>query len=164
MLKSTGGAYAFNGTLTSSTLDLGSGTNYVSLEWHPTDQPLPTGADSVRMQLASNTDNASWNFTGPDGTSGSYYLPGQNAVHGSHNGNRYLRYRILLQTADTAFTPNVSDIELTFVNGCVPPGQVFFPNLSAQTYTLEIGHLGYSTTTDTVPVAGKATFTNSLSP
>lgn len=163
-LKSLGSNYSASGVITSSTFDLGSGTNYVTVDWRPTDQPILAGENSVRMQLASNNDNASWNFVGPDGTASSYYVPGQNAVHSSHNGNRYIRYRVVLQTADASVTPNVSDISLTFVNGCVPPGQVFFSNLTAQTYTLEAGHSGYATNTDEVLVSGRTTYTNNLSP
>ncbi len=165
-LKQTAGSYAASGMITSSTFDLGPGTNYVTVAWRPTDQPVQTGTNNVLLQLASNNSSPTtvWNFTGPDGTSATYYHPGSNSVHSSHNNNRYIRYQITMATADPAFTPNVSDIELTFVNGCVPPGQVFFSSLASGSYTLETGMNGYATTTDTIPVTGRSAQTVILSP
>ena len=163
-LARSGSDYQSIGTLISSTIDTGTGTNYVSVFWKPADQLPQTGADSVRMQLASNNDNATWNFSGPDGTSSSFYTPGISSVHASHNNNRYMRYKITLSTLDPAVSPNVSDIGITFVNGCVPPGQAFFSNLSANDYTVEVSHNGYATSTDSINITGNNAYSVVLSP
>lgn len=159
-----GNDYWANGTIISSTIDTGSGTNYVSVFWKPTDQLPQSGTDSVRMQLASNNDNATWNFLGPDGTATTYYTPGITTINPIHNNNRYMRYKIYLNTLDTAASPNVSDIGITFVNGCVPPGQAFFSNLTANDYTVEVSHEGYATSTEDFSITGNNAYSVILAP
>ncbi|MEW6610327.1 MAG: prepilin-type N-terminal cleavage/methylation domain-containing protein [Patescibacteria group bacterium] len=164
LLFREGSSYQSTGELISSTIDTGPGTNYVAVFWKPTDQDPRTGSDSVHMQLASNNDTTTWNFIGPDGTASSFYTPGSSSVHASHNNNRYIRYKIFLSTLDQALSPNVSDIGITFVNGCVPPGQAFFSNLTANEYTLEVSHEGYATSTDNVSITGNNSYSVILTP
>ncbi len=138
------GTYVSDGELVSSAFDMGEATNFSQITWTTSSLPPSSGANAVRMQLATNNDNATWNFIGPDGTSASYYdLTNQN-INTVHNGNRYIRYKLLLHTDDTAVTPSVSDISFTYTSDCVPPGQVAFSNLqSGGTYTIDIEKSGY---------------------
>lgn len=145
---------ATSGVLTSSTFDTGSESEFHQLQWAPLDQPPQTGADSVRFQLATrkNTQGA-WVYKGPDGTSNTYYTLSDSVINQQHNTDRYLRYKLFLQTADVALTPNVADISFTFTSECVPPGQVAFTGLSSGDYTLTVTRSGYQPHTEVIPVA-----------
>jgi hypothetical protein len=70
-----------------------------------------------------------------------------------HNGDRYLRYKVFLQTVDVQYTPNLAEIAITFTSSCVPPGQVFFTGLETGDYDLTISKTGYQTFNDTVTIS-----------
>ena len=151
-LKKIFGAYVASGTLTSSSFDTGSPSNFQTISWLPGSQPPATGATSVEFQVASNNDGGTWNFTGPDGTASTYYTTANQNINSIVNGNRYFRYKIIENTASTTFTPDVSDVSFTFTSSCTPPGQVVFGGLSTTSsgpYTLTISKAGYATTTVT---------------
>ncbi len=147
-LKNNFGVYVSDGELISSTFIMGAGVNFEKILWNPQDQPIEVGTDSIKFQLATNNDNTSWNFIGPDGTSSTFYTLGNQTINSIHNGDQYLRYKVFLHTDDTNFTPNLSDLSITFTSGCVPPGQVFFNNLSLGTYTLTVNKSGYQVFVD----------------
>ncbi|MBP6912552.1 MAG: hypothetical protein KBB86_01310 [Candidatus Pacebacteria bacterium] len=146
------GVYVSSGNLTSSTFDLGAASNFKQILWSPTPQPTQTGSSSVRFQIATNNDNATWSFKGPDGTTGTFYTTANQNIHSSHNGDRHFRYKIYLSTADTAFTPQVSDVSVTYSSGCIPPGQVSFSSLAQSTYTLDVSKTGYQSISKSVDV------------
>lgn len=140
--------YALSGELTSSTFDTGSVSNFHQLLWSPINQPVLTGVPNVRFQIATASTNdvsTTWTFTGPDGTSGTYYTIGDQNIHSSNNGNRYLRYKLFLNTVDPSATPSISDVSFTFTSSCVPPGQVLFDGLLNGNYDLTITKAGYQT-------------------
>lgn len=141
-----------NGELTSSTLDTGAPSTVRQLLWQPQDQPPETGADSVRFQVAANTDNATWDFSGPDGTAATYYTLSDPNLSATYAGKRYFRYKVFLQTADVASTPNLADVAITFTSACVPPGQALFTALQAGDYTVTVSKSGYQPYSDTVTV------------
>jgi prepilin-type N-terminal cleavage/methylation domain-containing protein len=145
--------YESSGYLISSTFDTGSPSNFHQIIWQPQDQSPETGPDSVKFQIATNNDNTTWNFLGPDGTSNTLYTLANPIINSLHNNDRYLRYKVFLQTADTAYTPNVAEIAITFTSSCVPPGQVFFPGLDLGDYDLTISKSGYQTFNDTVTIS-----------
>lgn len=138
------GVYLSSGQLISSSFDLGTTANLSEIRWEPQAQPPEVGTDPVRFQVATNNDNSTWDFKGPDGTGTSYYTLSNQTIHSSHDGDQYLRYKILLSTADTDFTPNVADISFTFSSDCTPPGQVAFSGLSGGTYAMIVSHPGYT--------------------
>lgn len=142
-LKKVLGEYALSGELTSSTFDTGSASNYQNITWNPTSQPLSAGTPNIRVQIATNNDGGTWNYTGPDGTSATYYTTSNQNIHASNNGNRYLRYKIYLDTASSLVTPNISDISFTFTSSCTPPGQVYFQGLSVGSYVLHLSKTDY---------------------
>jgi len=145
--------YESSGYLISSTFDTGSPSNFHQIIWQPQDQPPATGQDSVRFQIATNNDNATWNFLGPDGTQNTFYTLTNPIINSIHNNDRYLRYKVFLQTTNIAFTPNVAEIAITFTSACVPPGQVFFTGLTAGDYDLTISKSGYQTFNDTITIS-----------
>ena len=144
--------YISEGYLTSSTFDTGVTSNFKQIVWNPGTEPIQTGESSVRFKIATNNDNATWNFTGPDGTVNSYYSSSDQNVDASHNGHRYMRYRVYLSTEDTLFTPSVSDISVTYTSSCIPPGQVSFSTLSGGLYTISVEKSGYQSTSREVNI------------
>jgi len=136
-------------TLTSETIDFGTSvTSFKNMYWNPTSQPPGAGSNSMRIQVATNNDNSTWNFVGPDGTSGSYFETSGTALHISHDNNRYMRYRLYMQTASDSETPRFEDIEIEFFSSCVTAGQSLLSGLSTGTYTITVDKPGYSTYTD----------------
>lgn len=146
-----------NGYLTSSTFDTGSASNFKQVIWSPTNQPAQAGVLSIRFKIATNNDNATWNYLGPDGTVSSYYTPSDQNINAIHNGNRYIRYRIYLSTLDLGFLPVISDVSLTYSSACIPPGQVSFSALSTGTYTIDVDKSGYQSVSKDVNIVNNWT-------
>ncbi len=135
--------YVDSGYLISRVFDAGTAsTTFYNLVWQPSDQASST---SVRLQLATSDDPATttWNFFGPDGTAGSFYTVSGDNINPIHNNQRYLRYKVFLATEDEAYTPNLSEIALTYSSECLPFGQVYFSDLSLGTYEVLAENGGY---------------------
>jgi prepilin-type N-terminal cleavage/methylation domain-containing protein len=146
-LASSGGHTLVNSAyLDSSTFDTGSnGTSYTTLNWQPTSQDP---AVTVKFQVATNNDNATWNFIGPDGTSGTYYTTPGASISSANNNNRYVRYRAYFSTTDNTKNPTITSVGVNYVSGCFTPGQVFFPGLtSGSSYQVAASMAGYATKT-----------------
>jgi hypothetical protein len=152
-LKNSFNLYEVSGNLVSSTFDTGSVSNFFQLGWLPQDQPAESGADSVKIQIATNNDKNIWNFLGPDGTNGSYYTASDTNINSVHNGDRYLRYKVNIQTASSTYTPNIGEINFTFSSQCVPPGQVLFNGMETGDYTITATKSGYQTITETINIS-----------
>ncbi len=110
-----GDQYADNGELTSSTLDTGnvSGAGYNRLSWSLVGALPPN--TTVKMQLAANNDETTWNFLGPTGTPTDWYIlsTGENIWTGLVS-NRYLRYKIRLETTDNTVSPTVDWVRVNW--------------------------------------------------
>lgn len=150
------GFYVPSGMLESSTFDTGSSATFKTVSWDPASQPLETGSDSVRIQLATATTSEplSWSFLGPDGTSNTYYTLAAPDIHPGHSGDRFLRYKLFLNTASTTFTPLVSDVSFVFTAACIPAGQVSFGGRSLGAYALTVTHSGYQDFAEQVSLTG----------
>lgn len=151
-LGQIGGKYASMSDewLISRTIDFGGlNTNFYNLIWNPVSQPVQAGINSFKIQFAANNDNSTWNFTGPDGTAGSYYTASDAQLNSVYNGNRYLRYKIILRTEDELYTPQLADLMFYFHSGCIPDGQSYFSGLTQATYGITIEKSGYTTFVDT---------------
>ena len=146
------GNYVLNGNLTSSTFDAGSISNFKQVLWNPVTQPQETGAHSIRFQIATNNDDATWDFIGPDATSSSYYTSTNQNINAIHNGKQYIRYKLYLSTEDSSFSPMISDIYFTFSSACIPPGQVSFATLSTGIYTILVNKNGYQSISKEVTI------------
>jgi hypothetical protein len=152
-LKKSFGLYATAGNLISSSFDTGSVSNFYQLEFLPASQPPVAGTSSVLLQIATNQDDATWNFKGPDGTAGTFYSASNGNISSVHNGDRYLRYKIYLSTASSTYTPDVGEVNFTYSSLCVPSGQVLFNGLSAGNYTLDISKDGYQPSEENISVS-----------
>ncbi|MFM2415006.1 MAG: hypothetical protein RI911_699 [Candidatus Parcubacteria bacterium] len=159
------GSYVASGELTSSTFDLGAVSNFAQLQWLSASQPAQTGTDPVRFQIATNNDNATWDFKGPDGTDATYYTTPGATIHSGHNGHRYIRYKVNLQTANAAHTPTISDVWFTYTTACTPPGQVLFTGTASGNHTLTVTKTGYTNHSSSVSMsANERQVTVTLSP
>lgn len=145
--------YEPSGYLISSTFDMGSSSDFHQIIWQSQDQPPETGSDSVKFQIATNNDNLTWNFLGPDGTSDTFYTLSNSIINPLHNNDQYFRYKVFLQTIDTAYTPSVGEIAITFTSPCVPPGQVLFTGLNSGSYELTILKSGYQTFNEDITIS-----------
>lgn len=154
-VQQVGGGYVTStGWLISQTFDLGSSTSKLfTLNWLPASQPPETGVDSVKFQIASNNDQATWNFLGPDGTVNTFYNINGQAINNIHTGNRYFRYKVFLKTDDSLFTPQINDVDIEFTGICVPPAQALFNGLGVGTYDIQAAAIGYQMATGTVNIA-----------
>ncbi|MCU1231772.1 MAG: hypothetical protein JWO97_4656, partial [Acidobacteria bacterium] len=99
-----------SGTLISTVKDtnpaLGAAPNWNTLSWTAT-TPANT---SVKFQVAGSSNVAGpFNFVGPDGTASTFFTT-SGASLSQFNGKRYLRYKAILSTTDTAATPTLSDV------------------------------------------------------
>lgn len=163
LLKS-GANYVANGELISSTIDLIEPTIFQQLSWVPSNQPSGVGSDPVKFQIATNLDNTTWNFFGPDGTNTSYYTNAISDISSIHDNDRYLRYKLFLSTEDSSKTPSINDVAITYTSGCLPPGQIDFPGLSSGSYTVTVSKSGYTTTEKTITISGNSYETIQLNP
>lgn len=129
--------YGLYGSLVSSSFDTGTNqTSYTTLNWKATVEDPVT---SVKFQIATNNDNATWDFTGPDGTATSYYEVPGTAINSINNNKRYVRYKVFLSTTDQQKTPMLSNVSVNYVSGCPTPGQAIFAGLTADAnYTIVI--------------------------
>lgn len=146
------GVYATNTNsfLISNTIDFGtSTTEFFNLVWTAT-TPAPAGT-TLSFQLASNNDNMTWNYVGPDGTPGTVYTLSPSVIGGPwHDGNRYLRYQLFMNTSNPATTPLLSDVGLAFRSGCMPKSQAYWDGLSTGSYNISVSKSGFNTATSTV--------------
>lgn len=165
-LKKSGNSYESSGILESSTFDLGSDVNFINIIPEPQAQPAECGTYPIKFQIAASTSSTpgTWIFRGPDGSTSTYYSLTDTVLWDGLNNNRYMRYKVYLSTADTKFTPTLSEVAFTYNSSCVPPGQAFFSGLSSDLYTLDATRSGYSTNSGEVEVSGRSEVTVNMSP
>lgn len=135
--------------LVSKSFNLGnSNTKFYEINWIPDNQPPQTGSSSVKFQIATSNDDATWNFIGPDGTSSTFYTATGTIISAFNDGNRYFRYKVYLKTNDENYAPVVNDVSVSFSSDCVPSGRAYFSGLPAGTYTITVQKSGYQTYID----------------
>jgi prepilin-type N-terminal cleavage/methylation domain-containing protein len=163
-LLENGGYYVESGSLTSSTFDTGTSvTSYTNLSWQPTSQDPST---SIKFQIATNNDNETWDFVGPDGTQSTYYTTSGSEINSTNNNRRYLRYKVFLSTDDDSKTPVLTSMVINYISGCSTPGQVIFTGLQEgeNNYKLIVSAPGYQTQdTGLLDISGYSVLNVSLS-
>jgi hypothetical protein len=109
-----------NGTLTSSAFDALDATNVLAgLSW------TSSGTGTVKFQLRTSPDNATWtSWLGPTGA-GDYYTDntGSQAINSTnHDGvnDRYIQYKAFVQSADGLTTPSLTNVVMTYVVNAPP--------------------------------------------
>ncbi len=145
-LLNSSGVYSFSGSLISSIFDTGTTTNFHIFNWEPQGQPAEVGSKPIKFQIATNeilTSTTTWEFIGPDGTHSSFFEVSGEPFSEVSNGDRYLRYKAILSTENTNYSPNLSGISFSFSTGCAPSGQAYFDNLDSGTYRITITKEGF---------------------
>lgn len=133
----------------SNTYDMGtSNTTFYHLRFDAQLQPAHPSPDAVRIQIATNNDNATWNFVGPDGTESSYFTTSNTLLPTALDGKRFLRYKIYFYLDGTTTVSSFKDIAIDFNSSCVPTGQALFNALGPGMYTITIDKTGFQTYTD----------------
>ncbi len=113
-------AYVPSGELISASLDTGNqgGAGFNRLSWN-LEGALPPNT-TCKVQLAANNDNATWDWTGPNGPGTWYSTPlGENIWTGLYSASasqppRYLRYKIRLETTDDTISPVVDWLRINW--------------------------------------------------
>ena len=165
-LKKVGMQYVESGLVESSTFDLGTGVTFRNLVVEPSTQPPQTGNKPLLFQLATSAvpDPGTWNFVGPNGVTSTFYTPTSTVIFTGHSGDRYLRYQALLHSDSSNYTPQLSELSVTYTNACTPPGQAFFASLpTAGAYTLTVTRNGYTTATGQIDLGGNRETTVNMS-
>lgn len=112
------GKYQKKGELISSSFDSKDLTREIrwsKISWMPEDQNIKCGKDCVKFQIATNNDNKTWEFLGPDGTRNSYYRVAKGEkINPKHNGQRYIKYKLYLTTEDENFSPYLENITINY--------------------------------------------------
>ncbi|MDE2001437.1 MAG: hypothetical protein KGI60_02635 [Patescibacteria group bacterium] len=104
------GTYAATGTYVSPTFDAGANVGFNRITWTDT-----TDANNyVKFQVATNSDNTTFEFHGPDGTTSSYYSLTNGAIAYRDVSNRYLRYKIYMGTTVASDKPQVLDVTVNY--------------------------------------------------
>jgi prepilin-type N-terminal cleavage/methylation domain-containing protein len=140
-LSSVDGIYATGSEqwLESRTFDLGtSNTTLLGLNYNPSGQPPQT---TVRLQIAANNDNTTWNYVGQEEISGL-------------SGNRYIRYKVFMETNDAQHAPSLDDVALSYRSDCIAPGAAYLDGLSNTPYTLTVSKSGYQTYSGSLTISG----------
>lgn len=106
--KGLSGIYFVYGEYISSTWEASSSVAFNRIFWEGEE----VINSNIILQIATNNDNFTWNFVGPDGTSGSYFeapgaIPLQSALA------KYLKYKIIL-TGDSDSTPKVDRVSINY--------------------------------------------------
>ncbi len=156
--------YNESAELISSSFDLKSSSSFSTISWNPSSQIAGVGADPVKFQIATNTDDTTWNFIGPDGTDTTYYTTPNTQIASANNDSQYIRYKLFLHTDDTASSPVLSDVSIGFTSQCTPPGQVFYSSLNATTYTIDASHASYQPFSGNTDISGSSTATIQMIP
>lgn len=104
----SGGIYVNYGTFESSSV---SNSQLVSFNYFSFTITIPINT-SLRLQIATNTDNATWNYVGPDGTNGTFFDTAA-AINLGQVSGRYFRYKAYF-AGDGLSTPILYDATVNY--------------------------------------------------
>lgn len=161
-LFKSGNTYSALGWLESSTFDLGSPVAVRQLIFTPHSPGVDT-AVRAQIAIAVSSSPESWVFVGPDGATSTFFSATSSVATSNLNG-QYMRYRVYLSSENGSNTPQLSELAVTYTNGCVPPGQVFFSGVAAGEYIVNITRPGYAPANGVVIVDGVSEAVVNMSP
>ena len=108
--------FAASGNQVSSLKDSNPATGFTptwsTLSWTAA---TPANTALTYQVAASNSGSGPFNFVGPDGTAGTFFTT-SGASLSQFNGQRYLQYKALLSTTNSAATPTVNDVTMCFAD------------------------------------------------
>ncbi len=108
--------YQSSGNFTSAPFSF-DGTRPYSFSWSSS-TPRSIGSDSLRLQIATSTDNVSYSsFFGTDGTASTYFTTGSSTLaEGLTTAAKYVKYKAFLSTSDTTKSPQLKNLTFNFVS------------------------------------------------
>ena len=101
------------GNFTSCSFHQDGVSSWQSIEW--TEDLTGAGTDA-KFQVASNDDDSTWNFVGPDGTTSTYYEDSGQSLWAGHGNDSYVKYRAYLSDNDGNDTPVIEDVSIFCFN------------------------------------------------
>lgn len=101
--------YQNSGTFESATIDTGALGAFNNLTWGEALAPNT----NIRMQLAINNDNSTWDYFGSDGQSGTFFDSTMSAIPLNRINGRFIRYKATLSGDGTA-TPTLNDVSINY--------------------------------------------------
>lgn len=104
-----GSVFPNQGDYISATMDAGANAGFNNITW----TEVNTANTTTKFQIATNSDNATWNYVGPDGTSSTYFTGGFGTINLSNVSGRYLRYKIFFTSTNTDI-PYVTDVTVNY--------------------------------------------------
>ena len=90
--------------------DTGYSADFGKIYWSDT---IFSGTE-VKFQIATNDDNATWDFVGPDGTASTYYTTSSTDIWWGHDSDRYIKYKAFLSTTEPGSSPVLSKVGITY--------------------------------------------------
>src|SRR6185369_7280402 len=116
-------SYPSSGTFESSSMDLAAAISFSTLAFTST---LPSGVQSsctantgagcaLKLQIAANNDNATWNYVGPNNTGSTYFTATGETIPGALTNLRYFRYKLYLATENAGLTPLLDSLTTNYV-------------------------------------------------
>jgi hypothetical protein len=99
-----------SGNFISSTIDAGTNVGFNRITW----TAQTSQNNEVKMQVATNSDNNTFEFHGPDGTMGTFYTLDNGAIALRDASGRYLKYKAFLSTTVAADKPKVFDVTINY--------------------------------------------------
>ena len=112
--------YCSKGFLDSRIYDCSGPSNLKNISWVG-ETPSST---SIKFQLrtANNESNlATKDFIGPDGTNNTYYTTSSATIWSGHNGDGWVQYRVNLSSSDFSKTPVLKDVTIIYNILPTPP-------------------------------------------
>ncbi|MDO8688199.1 MAG: LamG domain-containing protein, partial [Dehalococcoidales bacterium] len=76
-------------------------------------------ASALKFQVAAKAADSGWldsDFVGPANTTTDYFTASGTAIPSALNALRYIKYKAYLATTDTAYTPTLSDVSISFTS------------------------------------------------
>ncbi|MDI6883252.1 MAG: integrin alpha [Patescibacteria group bacterium] len=102
--------YLYRGEFESPSKNLEHTSNLISIAWKANLSPHT----SLKFQIATNNDNRTWNFIGPDGTKNTYYTEPDSIISFIHTDIRYLKYKAFFETEDAFKSPILKEVKIGY--------------------------------------------------
>jgi type II secretory pathway pseudopilin PulG len=149
---------ATTGEYISEVIDFQSDINEIVFDWELNSTLVDSEDEGVKFQIAVNETadtSSTWDFVGPDGTSGTFYDDTNKNIEEQVTGSRYIKYKITANLENFGEAPNIGSISFLYNYECTPRGQAYFGDINTETYELQITKNGYSEyTLDEIVVPG----------
>ena len=81
----------------------------------------------MKIQIAVNNNQTTWNYVGPNGTANTYFTLSGESFPLSMDGNQYIRYKAYLATSNIAYTPSLDDVIINYLS--YPSPYIFNSNI-----------------------------------